>query len=201
MPYILINPGHGCSNEYNRYSAYPNGLFASGYDIVTLPVPQVYDDCGSCGNGLQEAERCLTVGKLVAKYLLDVGYRVDLFQYDGLETICNKANANSVDLFVSIHCNAADNLSAEGCETFYYYNAPAGKKIANCIYQQIVNSIDITRRGVKEQGFYVLKYTDMPACLVEMAFISNEYDANLLKNNYDDFAKAIARGISDYFTN
>lgn len=199
MAHIYINPGHGCSNEYNANSMYPNGLFASNYDIVSLPVPQDYDDVGACGNGLLEAERCLTIGKLVAKYLLDVGYRVDLLQYDGLGTICDKANASRADLFVSLHCNAAESIQAQGTEVFYYYNALSGKKIANCIYQQIVNNIDVTRRGVKEQGFYVIKNTDMPACLVEMAFITNEYDASLLKNKYDDFARAIARGISDYF--
>ena len=44
----------------------------------------------------------------------------------------------------------------------------------------------------------VLKHTNMPAVLVETAFISNDDDANLLANNQDDFARAIARGITDY---
>jgi N-acetylmuramoyl-L-alanine amidase len=38
----------------------------------------------------------------------------------------------------------------------------------------------------------------MPACLVEMAFIVNEEDASLLKYHVDDFARAIARGVTDY---
>lgn len=47
-------------------------------------------------------------------------------------------------------------------------------------------------------GLIVLKHTDMPAVLVETAFIDNNQDALLLINNSDDFAKAIARGITDY---
>jgi N-acetylmuramoyl-L-alanine amidase len=38
----------------------------------------------------------------------------------------------------------------------------------------------------------------MPACLVELAFISNEEDAALLKFQADDYARAIARGVTDY---
>lgn len=162
-------------------------------------MPKQYSDPGACGNGLQEAERCLVISKLVAKYLLAVGYRVSLFQYDGLETICYKENSLNPDVFVSIHCNAAESIQAQGTETYHYYNATAGKKLATTIYNQIVNNIDIINRGVREANFAVIKNTHAPACLVETAFITNAYDANLLRNNYDDFARAIARGITDIF--
>lgn len=44
----------------------------------------------------------------------------------------------------------------------------------------------------------VLRYTDMPAVLVETAFIDNDDDMALLVNNEDDIARAIARGVTDY---
>ena len=100
---------------------------------------------------------------------------------------------------MSIHNNAATG-SAEGTETYYYYNDTTSKKLATTIYNQIVNNINITRRSVREAGFRVLRGTNAKyAVLVEAAFIDNAYDANLLKNNYDDFARAIARGITDIF--
>ena len=40
----------------------------------------------------------------------------------------------------------------------------------------------------------------MPAVLVELAFIDNEDDATLLGERQDDFARAIARGVTDYAT-
>lgn len=199
MPRIFINPGHGCSYEYNSDSKYPYGLYAEGNDIQNIQIPDQWDDPGACSNGLQEAERCLVIGKLVAKYLTAVGYDCILFQYDGLGTICNKENASGADVFISIHCNAAESIQAQGTETYHYYNAVAGKKLATTIYNQIVNNIDIIDRGVREANFAVIKNTHAPACLVETAFITNAYDANLLRNNYDDIAKCIARGISDYF--
>ena len=38
----------------------------------------------------------------------------------------------------------------------------------------------------------------MPAVLVECAFIDNPHDAKLLVDKEDDFARAIARGVTDY---
>ena len=38
----------------------------------------------------------------------------------------------------------------------------------------------------------------MPAILIEMGFIDNDFDVVLLENNQDDIARAIARGVTDY---
>ena len=73
-------------------------------------------------------------------------------------------------------------------------------KLANCIQNQICDSLHTVDRGVKERpNLCVLKNTDMPAVLVELAFIDNDSDAELLANKQDDFARAVARGITDYF--
>lgn len=156
-------------------------------------------DPGACGNGLCEADVVLKIGRRVEGYLRAVGYDVKLFQYDGLEEICAVSNEWNADLFVSIHCNAATG-TAKGTETFTSGSAKS-KRLANCIQTQLVNSLPVEDRGVKSAGFYVLKYTDAPAVLVETAFIDNPDDAKLLVEREDDFARAIARGISDYFRN
>ena len=63
----------------------------------------------------------------------------------------------------------------------------------------VVNSLGTLDRGLKDRpNLYVLKHTDMPAILVETAFIDNEEDAELLRNRQDAFARAIARGVTDY---
>ena len=71
--------------------------------------------------------------------------------------------------------------------------------LAECIQKQIVDSLGTVDRGVKvNQHLAVLRETVMPAVLVEVAFISNEDDVQLLINNQDDIARAIARGVTDY---
>ena len=174
---IFINPGHGGA------------------------------DTGACGHGLIERDVARNIGKLVKSYLVAVGYEVVLFQFDGLQQICDAANSWNADLFVSIHCNAA-NGQAKGTETFYFQGSIAGKKLATAIQNQLINSLPVINRGLKTKitgsdgrpyDIYVLKNTVMPAVLVETAFIDNAHDANLLREREDDFARAIARGISDFY--
>lgn len=104
------------------------------------------------------------------------------------------------NLFVSIHCNAAANRAARGTETYCFSLGGKGERLARCIQRQIVNSLGTVDRGVKTANFYVLKLTDCPAVLVELAFISNPEDEGLLADadKRDEFARAIARGITDY---
>lgn len=158
------------------------------------------DDCGAVGNGLKERDVALSIGKRVEQYLHAVGYNVKLFQYDGLQGICNDANNFKADLFISIHCNAAKG-TAKGAETYWSGFSESSHRLATKIQLQLVGSLPLNNRGVKSANFFVLKNTDMPAVLVETAFIDNPDDANLLRNREDDFARAIARGVTDYFAN
>jgi N-acetylmuramoyl-L-alanine amidase len=54
--------------------------------------------------------------------------------------------------------------------------------------------------GVKQAPFYVLIGAEMPAILIELAFISNPEDARLLGDDtfIDAMAKRISGGISGY---
>ncbi|MGM9624610.1 MAG: N-acetylmuramoyl-L-alanine amidase, partial [Eubacteriales bacterium] len=58
----------------------------------------------------------------------------------------------------------------------------------------------IRTRGVFERpGLYVLRNTAMPAVLIELGFITNPAEAELMSNNPDLFAEGIYRGILQYF--
>ena len=58
-------------------------------------------------------------------------------------------------------------------------------------------------RGVRQAGFLVIRETAMPSILIELGFISNKADAGYLLSSagQKQMAKAIARGISRYYTN
>lgn len=75
--------------------------------------------------------------------------------------------------------------------------------LANCIQSQLIDALDTTDRGVKiatpgANGLYVLTNTDMPAVLVELAFITNPGDEAILAHDQDALARAVARGVTDY---
>jgi len=179
---IFINPGHA-----------PNGN----------------PDPGACNptTGLRESDVVQHIGLLTATYLQKVGYQVQILQSDSLEEICSAANDWPADFFISIHCNSAEDDSAKGTECWACDGSGEGYKLAKCIDSQIFNSIKTLDRGLKIatphiNGLYVLTNTNMTACLVETAFISNTDDERLLADpeKQDDIARAIARGVTDYLS-
>lgn len=168
--------------------------------------PQGSPDPGAVNeNGLRESDVVACVGRLLEKYLTVAGVQVvKRLQSDSLEDIVNTANASDADIFVSLHCNAAGSPNASGAETYYWHTSAEGKKLAGCIQKQIVDNITVFDRGIKQcvpgtaTNFYVVRGTDAVAVLVEMAFITNVEDATLLEYCQDNFARAVARGITDY---
>ena len=59
-------------------------------------------------SGLRECDVALAVGQSAESYLNAAGVATELLQSDSLEEICEAANASDADIFVSIHCNAAE---------------------------------------------------------------------------------------------
>ena len=156
-------------------------------------------------SGLRECDVAADIGGLVKGYLEQAGCEVWLLQSDNLagETPslpCVVAGANGwpADIFVSLHCNAA-NGKAKGTETLVYSEGSTAAELAGCIQSQIVRSLGTIDRGIKERPMLiVLNSTAMPAVLVEMGFIDNNEEAILLTYKADEMARAIARGITDF---
>ena len=159
--------------------------------------------------GLRECDVAADIGERVKLYLELVGIEVFLMQSDNLAwesrhlerwnaAVTDEANKWCADIFISLHCNAADG-EAHGTETLIYERGTRAERLARAIGWQITTSLGTTDRGVKERPeLIVLHATAMPAVLVEMAFIDHLPEAKLLIEKADVFARAIARGITDY---
>ena len=110
-----------------------------------------------------------------------------------------KANAQKLDLFVSLHLNAFKSTTSEmGVETHIYNGNYSGKeanrKYAQAIQTALVQDIKWIDRKVKESNFYVLRETVAPAVLVELGFCDSQGDMN--KWNTEKIAAALFRGIT-----
>lgn len=160
-------------------------------------------DSGAVGQtGLQEADVNRDIMSKVADYLRAVSCDVLEVQVNTLRHIKDASKEFGADLFISIHCNGSINREAKGTETFCYTLGDDSEKLAACIQNQIIRHLGTVDRGVKTGNFYVLRMANCPAVLVETAFISNESDEALLadEEKRDEFAAAIARGITDYLS-
>ncbi|MBV4420326.1 N-acetylmuramoyl-L-alanine amidase [Clostridium tyrobutyricum] len=128
----------------------------------------------TCYNCTPPASPALTLGQSLA-------YRV------------NKANSIGSQLHLCMHVNAFQTDKATGCEVEYASNS--GKTYADRVSAEISTFLGLTNRGAKLQGgLYVLKYTSMPAILVEPFFCDNKSDCS--KYNAEKLATAIVKGIT-----
>ncbi|WP_414622054.1 N-acetylmuramoyl-L-alanine amidase [Calothrix sp. CCY 0018] len=108
---------------------------------------------------------------------------------DSLRRRVNTANESRADVAISIHFNAF-NRHAHGTEV--YAISSRGKSIAQKVVNEI-SSLGFANRGVKSRGFYFLRYTSMPAILIEGCFCDSQRDMNLF--NADKMAEAIVKGL------
>ncbi len=101
--------------------------------------------------------------------------------------------ANEIaDLFVSVHSNSGGkSTNAKGIETYYYdhpfdsVNGISSKQIAKLMFDNLIQALNASARKVDFGDFAVLRETTIPATLLEMGFITNPEEAQMLADeNY-----------------
>lgn len=157
---------------------------------------------GASGCGYREELLTREVGKELKALLTQEGHSyvtctVDTAKSnsDSLVQRVKKANAQSLDLFVSIHFNSAandPNGNGKTTGTEVWLANTKHTTIASRVAANIA-TLGYKNRGVKQSNHYVTANTAAPAILVECCFIDDKDDMKL----YDakKMAKAIAEGI------
>ena len=110
-----------------------------------------------------------------------------------------EANNWPADYFISIHCNASTNITANGTEAYVYQTNTPAYYLGENIVNEIVRRVNTKNNGVfANPSLYVLKYTTMTAVLVELAYITNFADSVKLVNDQYQFAYGIYVGLLNY---
>ena len=109
---------------------------------------------GACAGGVTEAAITLEVAKIAGRMLEKFGHQVLLTRSgevdnDWLSWRCEAAWAFGADIFISIHCNASNDESAKGTETFYFPGSETGHALARCIQSELVALCRTVDRNVK----------------------------------------------------
>lgn len=167
-------------------------------------------NAGSEGNSYREQDIVYTIGVMLAEILNRRGYETRLSRTNpdvilgssnlsSLRARVDEANAWGADYFISLHTNASANPLASGSEAFVYRSPSEAARLAGSILEQLNLSTGLRNRGVMARpGLYVLRKTSMPAVLVELGFITNPAEADLMANSPELFAVGVADGITDF---
>lgn len=108
------------------------------------------------------------------------------------------ANELEADLFISIHGNTYTDPSVSGTETYYYDEASLS--FAEVIHHHVVKATGFRDRGVKQEDYFVVKETNMPAVLIEVGYLTHPKEEQKMWE--DEFQKQVAvsivEGIKEY---
>ena len=172
--------------------------------IIGIDMGHTLSGAGTGANGfVSETQKNREVGNRLIAMLREKGHTVINCTVDkssnDLADRVYKANAQRLDLFVSLHLNAFKTTeNPMGVETYIYNGAYNGKEAnrakAQAIQSALVKDIGWIDRKVKEENFYVLRETVAPAVLVELGFCDSRADMN--KWNTEKIAAALFKGIT-----
>ncbi|MBM7573056.1 N-acetylmuramoyl-L-alanine amidase CwlD [Aquibacillus albus] len=107
------------------------------------------------------------------------------------------------DLFLSIHLNALSATQWRGAQTFYYPSLEQSENLAKLIQAEIKRNLQNTNReALAINGMYLLKHAQAPGALVEIGFLSNPHERDLLKTSeyQKKMAASMYEGILRYVT-
>lgn len=186
----------------------PPGIAADGtlYRRVVIDAGHGGDDPGTNGGGWEEKVITLSVAEKVQALLEEAEYEVIMSRMDDTYVALTDRAALTREfdapVFVSIHCNAAENIpTANGIETYAAPDDEADAELAGCLQTRLIAATETKDRGVKTSRLVVLTHNDAPAALVEIGFMTNTDEcAKITDEDYQNtLAEAIVAGINDYF--
>lgn len=177
--------------------------------VVCLDPGHGGEDSGAVGaSGTQEKAVNLAVALLARDLLSGMGYSVVLTREDdrflSLDERAKVAADAGADALVSVHHNSALTSEANGTEVFFCRGSARGSQLAQAVYDRLIALLGTRPRGVKPSRLRVpcqAAKAHIPACLVEVAFLSNPEEERLAAD--PDFqaraAQAIAEGVDRFF--
>lgn len=153
-------------------------------------------------NGTKESEIAAKVAEILAARLKLNWYPVQVYQQKkSVYEVSKEENKSGATCFISIHCNAFTNSTANGTEVLYQKYSIKGGKLAKIMQEQLIKATGLSNRGTKpREDLHVLNKTLAPAILIELAFITNKKEEKLLKEQPELFANAIWEAIKIYKT-
>ncbi|MEA4831331.1 hypothetical protein SDC9_98369 [bioreactor metagenome] len=166
-------------------------------------------DAGAEGHGYREHELTYEIGLLIAAILNDNGFETRLSRNSpDIQLGYSRSSSSSVriddarrwgaDYIISLHTNASTDPYATGSDCIV--SSPDAKPLAETILEQLYITTKLQNRGVYiNPGFHSSVRNAIPVILIEMGFITNKGDADLMFDHPDQFAFGISNGIIFYF--
>lgn len=163
-------------------------------------------DVGAVRGNRYEKSDNLRMAKAVKSLLEAQGVKVVLTRDNdanpSLSGRCDIANNSKADYFLSIHRNSFGNQTATGAEIWVHHAAQQSTiEKAQKILDEVL-TVCGKDRGVKKgytgnpnADYAINRESNMASALLELLFISSDYDNSLYDRYFDKLAEAVAKGL------
>jgi N-acetylmuramoyl-L-alanine amidase len=147
--------------------------------------------------GLPEDFVNLSIALKLKKLLEAKGVRVEIDRASNINVSLRQraaeANRSGANLFVGLYCNSVVVPYLYGTTTYYFHGN--SYRFASYLEHYISSNLNLKYDGIVRDDLYVLRFTKMPAVVIEYAFISNPHEERLLGSS--TFRRLIANGIAN----
>ncbi len=164
------------------------------------------DNCYNPANK-ETAEILYETGVRTAGILKDYGVEVVLsspedipktFSPGAANLHINQANEQGADLFVALNLNSSPDKFATGAGVAVYKPAPEVQETAEEVLNLLSTQTHLQNRGITQRSDCLpLKRAKMPAFVLDLGFITNKNDFDLITGHPELIADIVARGLAE----
>ena len=153
--------------------------------------------------GLPESFVNLSIALKLRKLLEAKGIKTEIDRtsnvFVSLQQRVALANQSGANLFIGLYCNSQVVPYLYGTTTYYFHRN--SYQFAKYLEHYVSSTLNLKYDGILRDDLYVLRFTTMPAVVIEYAYISNPYEEHLLASSTfrQMVADAIANAIYKYF--
>ncbi|HET9494330.1 MAG TPA: N-acetylmuramoyl-L-alanine amidase, partial [Chloroflexia bacterium] len=160
---------------------------------------------GTAAGGVTEWEINIAVCKLAAQYLFERGYSVDILD-------ATVPMSYTTDLFVAVHADGNESPRWRGFKAVApWVSVPASDKFVEIFYEEygkatglptdVVTSVAMADYYAFNQHTYrhAIDARRVPAAIIEMGFVTNPLDRQVLVEQQDRVAWGIANAVDRFF--
>jgi N-acetylmuramoyl-L-alanine amidase len=189
---IILDPGHGG----------PDGGASSNNGAMEKDI--ALEICLALRDYLQEAGALVIMTREKDTDLADDGTsKLRYRKAQDLKRRVEIINDTGADLFISVHLNAIPSNKWSGAQTFFNPAIEENEHLSKFIQHEIRRNLENTNRLAKPiSGVYLVSRAKIPGALVEVGFLSNHHESELLKTKKYQMkvAASIYQGILRYST-
>ncbi len=172
---------------------------------VLIDISHGGKDPGVVNQGVHEKDLAFEYSMILKEELIKANIDVLLSRLDDeyvtLAKRIDTANNEKVDLVLSLHFKTSAEPETSGFESYYKSDSEKSLLIDSLIHTKISSYNLVSDNGSNIGNYSILKRSTAPAVLLQLGYLSNHAELELLKKyeTKNEYAKMLSEAIVEYF--